>query len=646
MGRLRPIEVNGALLLPWFGSRALRPPSDAWERLPRIAGRNFIAPCRDFFHAIRMRTISFPLWCGLGVAVLQCLAGLATAELQTFPVPAGPARAWSPEAWRKEGRIIDVHQHIEGTPARFDQAVRILDRAGVGTGLVLGAGAVTHAEGQTSEFQKLKTLADLRFPDRFMHSMLLDYSGWDNPDWSTQAVQQIVEGKRLGAAGLKEFKRLGLFLKDGAGNLIKIDDPKLDPVWEKCGELEMPVSIHVADPKAFWLPFEENNERWKELKDHKSWWFGDPAKHPERMALLAALDRVVTKHPKTTFISVHFANNSEDLDWVERAMDSHPNLYADVAARLPEIGRQAPEKVQRLFLKHQDRILFATDFMVYGKLILGSSGDAERPTDDDAVTFYEKCYRFFETADRDWAHMTPIQGDWTISSIALPPAALRKIYFDNARKLFLKSLPAPTLTASRVAEDFTPNGKCDAAAWKTARPVSLEYQSHNGAPKPELSTAVRALWSDKFLYLAYESPYTTLTTFGSKQADERIGLWDKDVVEAFIGTDAKEHQRYTEFEWAPNGDQLDLTVNLPAKDFGWSSGMESATNTDESNKLWRVEVRIPLASLSKESPAVGTRWRINLFRHDAASHTGLAFQPTLQGSFHAPERFGVLVFGK
>lgn len=574
------------------------------------------------------------------------LAAEPTADLQTFPAPVGPARAWSPEAWRREGRIIDVHQHIEGLPVRFDQAVRILDRVGVGTGLVLGAGEVTHREGETSEFQKLKTLAELRFPDRFMHSMLLDYSGWDNPDWSAQAVKQVEEGRRLGAAGLKEFKRLGLFLRDGAGQLINIDDPKLDPVWAKCGELDLPVSIHVADPKAFWLPFDESNERWKELKDHKSWWFGDPSKYPDRMALLAALDRVVTRHPKTTFISLHFANNAEDLEWVDHALEAHPNLYADVAARLPEIGRHAPAKVQKLFLKHQDRILFATDFMVYGKLILGSGGDAEQPTDEDAVVFYQKCWRFFETADRDWPHMTPIQGDWNISSIALPPSALRKLYFDNARRLFARSLPAPTLTAVRVEKDFMPDGKLHDAAWRSAKPVSMEYQSHDGAPHPELSTEVRALWSDTFLYLAYESPFSQLTTFGPKQSEERIGLWDRDVVEAFIGTDAAHHGHYTEFEWAPNGEQLDLALNLPEKDFGWSSGMESATTTDERQHLWRVEVRIPMKSLSAEPPPAGARWRINLFRHDAASHTGLAFQPTLQGSFHVPERFGWLVLAR
>src|SRR5436190_1728039 len=167
--------------------------------------------------------------------------------------------------------------------------------------------------------------------------------------------------------------------------------------------------------------------------DHPPWWFGDTNKYPPRLELLNALDRVIGRHPETTFVCVHFANNPEDMNWVDKALRRRPNMMADLAARIPELGRHEPKLMNKLFTKYQDRILFATDFMVYDKLILGSSGDAERPTDRDAEIFYEKEWRWLETWDRDWEHMTPIQGDWTISSIGLPAPVLRKIYFDNAR---------------------------------------------------------------------------------------------------------------------------------------------------------------------------------------------------------------------
>ncbi len=370
----------------------------------------------------------------------------------TAPAPSASAPTTSPaddlaavrreaDGWRAEHRFIDMHQHIDTTPERLALAVRVMDAVGIGIGVNLSGGYTTHSVGKESDFEAAKKISDERAPGRFLLYMNLDYAGWDKPDFSARAVKQVEEGYRLGAAGLKEYKRLGLFLKDGAGKLIKIDDPKLDPVWKRAGELGMPVSIHVADPRAFWLPYDDKNERWKELRDHKSWWFGDPKKYPPREELLDALDRVVARHPETTFVCVHFANNAEDLDWVERALDRRPNMMADLAARVPEIGRHDPEKVKRLFVKHQDRILFATDFQVSERLTLGSGGNGPSPTEADAIEFFRKHWRWMETRDKDFEHMTPIQGDWTISAIGLPASVLKKIYFENARKLLARSLP-------------------------------------------------------------------------------------------------------------------------------------------------------------------------------------------------------------
>ena len=554
------------------------------------------------------------------------------------------ADAFSFDVWRDEHRIIDLHQHIEANPDRFKRAIGILDRSGVGIGVILGAGTVTAKDGQPSDFEKAKTLADSLYPGRFMHSMILDYSGWDDADWTARAVEQINEGHRLGAAGLKEYKRLGLFLKDGSRKLIRIDDPKLDPVWQRCGELGMPVSIHVGDPKAFWLPYDDANERWTELKDHRSWWFGDPEKHPPRMELLDALNRVIERHPKTTFVCVHFANNPEDLDWVAQSLDRSPNMYADMAARIPEIGRQDPARVRQMFEKYQDRILFATDFMVYNKLILGSGGDAENPTDDDGVEFFMKCWRWMETDDRDWAHMTPIQGNWLINSIKLSPEVCRKIYFDNAHRLFARSIPLPTVVAKHIDRDFVPDGKLDEPEWATAMPVRIEYQSTDSVARPELSSPVRLLWSDKFLYLCYECPYREISSWLPASKEERMGLWDYDVVEAFIGSDPDHINRYTEFEWSPSGETLDLKLDLPKKDFDWTANAESAVTIDQASKIWRVEVRIPLTALSETQPQPGERWKINLYRHDRKDAAFLAFSPPLKGSFHTPDRFGWLKF--
>jgi hypothetical protein len=132
--------------------------------------------------------------------------------------------------------------------------------------------------------------------------------------------------------------------------------------------------------------------------------------------------------------------------------------------------------------------------------------------------------------------------------------------------------------------------------------------------------------------------------FDPPQPEERIGLWENDVVEAFIGSDPDQPTKYTEYQWAPTGETLDLKLDLPQRDFPWSSGMESAVLVDEAAKVWRVETRIPLSALSDTPPKPGTRWKINLFRYDKAHNAGLAFSPTLKPSFHVPERFGWLEF--
>jgi predicted TIM-barrel fold metal-dependent hydrolase len=550
------------------------------------------------------------------------------------------------DQWRAEHRIIDLHHHLNYTTQHLTRAVKIMDAAGLGLSVNLSGGTVTRATPEAlSEFERHKQLADTLFPGRFLHYFNLDYKGWDQPDFSQQAVRQVEEAHRLGAAGLKEFKRLGLFLRDAAGKLLKIDDPRLDPVWRRCGELGMPVSIHVGDPKAFWLPFNEKNERWKELKDHRNWWFGDTNLYPRRLELLEALDRVIARHRETTFVCVHFANNPEDVDWVDRALQRNPNMMADLAARIPELGRHDPKKLHRLFLKHQDRIVFGTDFQVYDKLILGSSGDAERPTDRDAEIFYEKEWRWLETWDKNWEHMTPIQGDWTISSIGLPAPVLRKIYFDNARRLLARSLPPPKVVAAHIDQDFEPDGILDDAVWQKARPAWLEYGALTYDARPELATSVRLLWSDRWLYLGWDCPYTKLTVFETPSAErERLGLWERDVVEAFIGTDWTNINRYAEYEVAPTNERLDVLVNLPEKSFAWDGRGQSAVHVDRKAKRWTAELRIPIEVLSVVRPQTGTRWRLNLYRCDKANSASLAWNPVLRSTFHSPDRFGVLEF--
>jgi hypothetical protein len=183
--------------------------------------------------------------------------------------------------------------------------------------------------------------------------------------------------------------------------------------------------------------------------------------------------------------------------------------------------------------------------------------------------------------------------------------------------------------------------------WQVPEAVHLEYLLRDGAARPELSTTVRVLWSDRYLYLGYESPFTGLTVFEpADRKKERHGLWDRDVVEAFIGADASNGRHYLEFEVSPNGEQLDLELGGQTKGLDWNSGFESAVKVDNKAKVWVVEMRIPLKALSDMTPDKGTRWRLNLYRHDRAHNSFLAWSPTATSTAHTPEKFGYLEFAR
>ena len=274
-----------------------------------------------------------------------------------------------------------------------------------------------------------------RLRGRVVNFYNVDWEGVDEPWWGVREAAGLEQAvRRFGYRGLKVSKALGLAVRDPSGVLVDVDDPRLDPLWAKAGELGVPVAIHTGDPKAFWLPPTPDNERYEELGVHPGWSFYDKPV-PSREALLAARDRVLDRHPLTTFICVHFGNNPEDLDYVEALLERYPNAVVDIAARIPEIGRHPPERVRALFVRFSRRILFGTDIGIYtGGLMLGSTGN-EEPTEDDAARFYATHWRFLETRDRAFAHPTPVQGKWTIDGIGLPEAVLERIYRGNAAQL-------------------------------------------------------------------------------------------------------------------------------------------------------------------------------------------------------------------
>ena len=333
--------------------------------------------------------------------------------------------------------VIDFHSHITesahivngvalGAPRTYNGApqelLSVMDRANVLALVNLTGGFGAGLQDSISKY-------DHSHQGRFYSFAEPSYDLFESPNYPKLQADAIAEGNRKGARGLKILKTLGLFLREHttSGNLVKIDDPRFDPMWETCGSLNMPVAIHVSDPLAFFSPTDRFNERYEELSNHPDWSFASPG-FPSNAELLEARNRVFARHPQTQFVALHVGNFAEDLEDVSTNLDRFPNMSVDIAARLNELGRQ-PRAARRFFDKYQDRILFGTDATPHGD---------KYPQQVFCNELYRIYVRFLETDDEyfDYAPAAvPPQGRWRISGIDLPDEVLRKVYNQNAARL-------------------------------------------------------------------------------------------------------------------------------------------------------------------------------------------------------------------
>jgi uncharacterized protein len=310
--------------------------------------------------------------------------------------------------------VIDMHQHVNdarglGDRVPMQELVDRMNQLNIKTLVIL-----TGAWGD--KLQKVVDEMVKPYPGRFVVFTQMDWSIIDDPNFSGLMVKQLDDAVRRGARGFKILKELGLGVKDKSGKLIAVDDPRLDPVWEECGRLGIPVAIHIADPEAFFHPINGENERYEELNEHPDWSFYGP-QFPSFEELLAARDRMIAKHPNTTFIVLHVGNWPENLDNVAALMDRFPRTMIEFGGREAELGRQ-PRRTRKLFLGYQDRVMFGSD----------NTPDAD---------MYQNNFRWLETDDEAFDYWgSPSQGRWTISGLNLPDSVLEKIYHLNAEKLF------------------------------------------------------------------------------------------------------------------------------------------------------------------------------------------------------------------
>ncbi|MBD3328179.1 amidohydrolase family protein, partial [Candidatus Peregrinibacteria bacterium] len=292
---------------------------------------------------------------------------------------------------------FDVHCHwsIEQDPIAMLEA---MDRRNISRALNLSGGWGQNLDAMLEKFHTVD-------PERFVIFCNIDFSRIDEPDFGEAMSAYLREAKAKGVSGLKIFKSLGLRYRDASGELIPVDDPRLDPIWETCGEIGFPVLIHVADPPAFFKPIDEKNERWMQLKRHPDWsFYGE--EFPSLDELFAQRSRMMERHSDTIFIGPHMGSHASDLATAARMLDRHPNLYYDISGRVAELGRQ-PYSARKFLLKYQDRILFGTDRY---------PGRTSQPR-------YRVYYRFLETDDEHFdyhEHTFPPTGEWKIYGVFLP----------------------------------------------------------------------------------------------------------------------------------------------------------------------------------------------------------------------------------
>jgi predicted TIM-barrel fold metal-dependent hydrolase len=311
--------------------------------------------------------------------------------------------------------VVDVHNHTNDPAGIGDQlppaeVVRIMDETNVRQIVIL--------TGMWGD--KLQHLIDTMvkpYPGRFIVFTQIDWSRIDDADFSAEMVHQLDDGVARGARGLKILKDLGLGVRDKTGKLIAIDDARLDPIFDECGRLGIPVFIHTADPEAFFLPINAENERYEELIEHPDWSFYGQD-FPSLQELMEARNRIAGRHPGTTFVFLHMGW-PENLGWVREVLDRYPNVMVEFGGREAELGRQ-PHETRDLFLTYQDRVMFGSD-------------------NGMSTEMYRNYFRWLETADDSFDYYgSPSQGRWKVYGLDLPDTVLEKIYHSNAEKLLAR----------------------------------------------------------------------------------------------------------------------------------------------------------------------------------------------------------------
>ena len=312
--------------------------------------------------------------------------------------------------------FIDVHNHQYQMPTQDLKALtKEMDALNMAIMVNLsGRGWSQEWEEGTATLKGSLENVAKNEPKRIAVFTNLQFKGFGEKDWSAKAVAQLEADVKMGAKGLKIYKSLGFSgIKDDKGNRVAVSDPRLQPVWKKCGELGIPVLIHTADVPSFWDPMDRYNERWLELKTHPNRRRG--AKDPVPFdSLIAEQHHIFKSNPKTTFINAHMGWYPNNLKKLDSLMVVFPNMYVEIGAIIAELGRQ-PRAAKKFFDKYQDRVLFGKDSWVPAE--------------------YATYFRVLETEDEYFPYHKKYHAFWRMYGMGLSDEVLKKLYYKNALRI-------------------------------------------------------------------------------------------------------------------------------------------------------------------------------------------------------------------
>ncbi|MGE0929541.1 amidohydrolase family protein [Peijinzhouia sedimentorum] len=342
-------------------------------------------------------------------SLLFCISFWAGAQEMSFEEYNPVSTLKVPENLVKKAKypFVDIHGHQwRMATQNLDELTAQMDELNLAVMINLSAGS---GKPLADAYENVKNNA----PDRFILFANIRFEGIDEPNWGERTAEQLERDHGYGARGLKIFKSLGFSVEDASGKRVAVDDPRLDPIWAKCGELNMPVLIHTADPKSFWDPMDADNERWLELKTHPNRKRNADNPVPFEQ-LIQEQHNVFKKHPNTKFINAHMGWYPNDLAHLGKLLDEMPNMYVEIGAVIAELGRQ-PRFAHDFFVKYQDRILFGKDSWV----------PEEFPT----------YFRVLESADEYFPYHKKYHAFWAMYGMNLPDEVLKKVYYKNALSL-------------------------------------------------------------------------------------------------------------------------------------------------------------------------------------------------------------------